>query len=74
MACIGKPYTVLLDRIGKQQGQLIGRSPYMQPVVVEADATLMHTLQTVVITSATSTSLKGELVSDFIRDDKRACA
>jgi tRNA-2-methylthio-N6-dimethylallyladenosine synthase len=74
MACIGKPYAVLLDRVGKQPGQLIGRSPYMQPVVVEADATLMHTLQTVVITSATSTSLKGELVSDFIRDDKRACA
>ncbi|MCR4377978.1 MAG: TRAM domain-containing protein, partial [Rhodospirillales bacterium] len=73
-ACIGKSYTVLLDRVGKQPGQLIGRSPYMQPVVVNAGGAMMHTLQGVMITSATSTSLKGELVADFVQDDKRACA
>ena len=67
---MGKTYPVLLDRTGKQPGQLVGRSPYTQAVVVEADESLMHTIQNVTITAAGKNSLKGELV----RDGERACA
>lgn len=67
---VGKTMTVMLDRTGRHPGQLIGRSPYMQPVVVEAPDALMHTVQEVLITSAGPLSLKGELC----RDQQRAYA
>jgi tRNA-2-methylthio-N6-dimethylallyladenosine synthase len=35
-AMAGRRLRVLLDRQGKLPGQLLGRSPYMQPVVIEA--------------------------------------
>lgn len=35
-AMAGRRMQVLLDRVGKRPGQLLGRSPYMQSVVVEA--------------------------------------
>lgn len=69
-ASVGQTYTVLFDRIGKKPGQLIGRSPYMQPVVVEADASILHSTQTVTITAASPSSLMGELR----HSDERACA
>ena len=73
-ASVGKTYPVLLDRSGKQPGQLVGRSPYMQAVVVEAPMdtgkSLMHSIQNVTITSAGPNSLKGVMV----RDEERACA
>lgn len=62
LASVGKTYSVLLDRIGKEPGQLVGRSPYTQAVVIEGDESLLHTIQDVVITSAAKTSLKGKLV------------
>ncbi|CAA7618130.1 isopentenyl-adenosine A37 tRNA methylthiolase [Magnetospirillum sp. LM-5] len=34
-ACVGKRMSVLLDRPGRRPGQLVGRSPYMQPVHVD---------------------------------------
>ncbi|MFC1673915.1 tRNA (N6-isopentenyl adenosine(37)-C2)-methylthiotransferase MiaB [Pseudomonadota bacterium] len=58
---VGRSFDVLLDRTGKHAGQLVGRSPYMQAVVVEADERLMHTIQRVTITSAAPNSLMGEL-------------
>ncbi|CAA7621360.1 isopentenyl-adenosine A37 tRNA methylthiolase [Magnetospirillum sp. SS-4] len=33
-SCVGREMRVLLDRPGRHQGQLLGRSPYMQPVHV----------------------------------------
>jgi len=33
-ACVGREMAVLLDRPGRYEGQLLGRSPYMQPVHV----------------------------------------
>lgn len=61
-ASIGKTMTVLFDRVGKKPGQLIGRSPYMQAVVVETDPSMMHRSCDVEITSAHTYSLKGNLV------------
>jgi len=36
-ACIGREMAVLLDRPGRYPGQLLGRSPYMQPVHVRTE-------------------------------------
>ncbi|MDP2699332.1 tRNA (N6-isopentenyl adenosine(37)-C2)-methylthiotransferase MiaB [Thalassospira sp.] len=62
-ACIGQEMDVLLDRMGKYDGQLVGRSPYMQPVYVkglsEADLGRIVRLK---ITEARPNSLGGELV------------
>lgn len=70
VASVGKTYAVLFDRTGKEPGQLVGRSPYTQAVVIEGDESLLHTIQDVLITSAGKTSLKGKLVGAA----KRACA
>jgi tRNA-2-methylthio-N6-dimethylallyladenosine synthase len=61
--CVGREMDVLLDRKGKYEGQLVGRSPYMQPVHVngltEADLGRIVRLK---ITEAKPNSLGGELV------------
>jgi len=67
---IGKTMPVLLDRAGKKTGQLVGRSPYMQAVVVEAPEQLLNRIVDVTITSAGPNSLMGELNLD----DRKACA
>ncbi len=38
-ACVGREMRVLLDRPGRHTGQLVGRSPYMQPVHVKLGGT-----------------------------------
>ena len=53
---------VLLDRPGKRPGQLMGRSPYMQSVPVNAPQRLAGTVVDVRITAAHANSLAGELV------------
>lgn len=71
---VGRTFDVLLDRGGKHAGQLVGRSPYMQAVVVEADEALMHTIQRVTITSAGPNSLMGELAEEHTSEPQRATA
>ncbi|OSQ40341.1 tRNA (N6-isopentenyl adenosine(37)-C2)-methylthiotransferase MiaB [Thalassospira mesophila] len=64
-SCVGREMDVLLDRIGKFEGQIVGRSPYMQPVHVDgltkADLGRVVRLK---ITAAKPFSLAGELVED----------
>ncbi|OKH87295.1 tRNA (N6-isopentenyl adenosine(37)-C2)-methylthiotransferase MiaB [Thalassospira sp. TSL5-1] len=64
-SCVGREMDVLLDRTGKFEGQLVGRSPYMQPVHVngltEADLGRIVRLK---ITAAKPFSLAGELVEE----------
>ncbi len=56
-SCIGKTLPVLLDRKGRHDGQMIGRSPYMQPVHVEAPDALFGTIADLVIETASANSL-----------------
>ena len=70
LRAVGQVLPVLLDRTGKHPGQLIGRSPYMQAVVVDAPESLLHTIQNVTITEAGPNSLQGELADG----GQRACA
>jgi len=71
-ACIGRELDVIFDRPGKFAGQMIGRSPYMQPVVV-SDARLgMGDRASVTITAATATSLSGTVAAAGCGDSLEA--
>lgn len=71
LATVGKTIDVLLDRPGKQTDQLIGRSPWMQPVHVDAprradgQPAVMGDMVTLTITAATATSLTGVQPAPF---------
>ncbi|MFY8095412.1 MAG: tRNA (N6-isopentenyl adenosine(37)-C2)-methylthiotransferase MiaB [Niveispirillum sp.] len=60
---IGRTLTVLFDRVGKLDGQLLGRSPYMQSVYVQATARLMGQMVDVHVTGAFANSLSGHVVT-----------
>jgi len=60
--CIGQSMEVLLTNRGRHSGQLVGRTPYLQPVHVEApDALLGNVIATRIVDSQPN-SLGGELV------------
>jgi tRNA-2-methylthio-N6-dimethylallyladenosine synthase len=61
-ACVGSRTDVLLEKPGKHPGQLIGRSPWMQSVHVEADAGAAGRLVPVRIVSAGPHSLEAEIL------------
>ena len=62
-ACIGKTMPVLLDRPGKRDGQMMGRSPYLQNVHLQVDADRRGEIVPVTITESHRTSLGGELAT-----------
>jgi len=55
--------SVLLDRRGKKEGQLVGRSPYLQSVHVDAPETLFGSFADVKIDKGFANSLSAVLVS-----------
>jgi tRNA-2-methylthio-N6-dimethylallyladenosine synthase len=59
--CVGRTYDVLFERPGRYNGQLVGRSPYLQPVQVDAPTALIGTISAVTITATASNSLFGTL-------------
>ncbi len=62
-ACVGKVVPVLLERAGRHPGQLVGRSPHMQWVHLEAEASLCGHVLEVEIQAAGPNSLGGSLRS-----------
>jgi tRNA-2-methylthio-N6-dimethylallyladenosine synthase len=58
-SCVGRTLPVLLDRPGRHDGQLVGRSPYMQAVHVEAPADWLGRIVDLDIVSAGGNSLGG---------------
>ena len=60
---VGMTLPVLLDRKGKKDGQLVGRSPFMQSVFVQANDRLMNTIADIKITEGFDNSLTGEIVT-----------
>lgn len=60
---VGHEMPVLFDRPGRHTGQLLGRSPFMQPVHVTAPDHLMGDLALVRITESHANSLAGRLVA-----------
>jgi len=58
-ACVGRVLNVLLDRPGRRPGQLVGRSPYMQPVHAQVPQSVFGTVQPLRITEGFANSLAG---------------
>lgn len=65
-SCIGKTLPVLLDRKGREPGQLVGRSPYMQAVHTEGPETLLGTTVNLTISAGQANGLAAEAVSGQI--------
>jgi tRNA-2-methylthio-N6-dimethylallyladenosine synthase len=59
--CLGRTFDVLFERPGRHPGQLVGRSPYLQPVQVIAPVSLIGEVATVTITEIGRNSLFGTL-------------
>ena len=57
---VGRTLPVLLEKPGRHPGQLVGRSPYLQPVHLSAPARLIGALLPVRIRGAEPNSLAGE--------------
>jgi tRNA-2-methylthio-N6-dimethylallyladenosine synthase len=61
---VGKTLAVLFEKKGRRAGQIAGRSPYLQPVQVEASETLIGRIVPVEITGLGTNSLFGRLKPD----------
>jgi tRNA-2-methylthio-N6-dimethylallyladenosine synthase len=60
-SCIGRKLDVLFEKPGRISGQLVGRSPYLQPVQVMAPTSFIGQIAAVRITDIGSNSLFGVL-------------
>ena len=60
-SCLGRTFSLLFERPGRYAGQLVGRSPYLQPVQVEAPRALIGTIAAVTVTEVAANSLFGTL-------------
>ncbi|MEL6622222.1 MAG: tRNA (N6-isopentenyl adenosine(37)-C2)-methylthiotransferase MiaB [Pseudomonadota bacterium] len=61
--CVGKVLPVLFDRRGREDNQLVGRSPYLQSVHATAGPDQMGTICLVAIETAGPNSLSGRIAS-----------
>jgi len=59
--CRGLTLDVLFDKPGRLPGQIVGRTPYLQPVQVMAPTTLIGEICPVTITNLGANSLFGSL-------------
>jgi tRNA-2-methylthio-N6-dimethylallyladenosine synthase len=60
-ACIGRTLPVLLEKPGRHEGQLIGRSPYLQSVHVAAAVERIGEIVPALITAASGNSLSASV-------------
>ena len=59
---VGKVMPVLFETKGRHNGQLTGRTPYMQNLYAKADKSLINKIVSVKVTGASTNSLKGEVI------------
>jgi len=67
---VGSTVPVLLDRHGREQGQLVGRSPYMQAVHIQDSETLFGSIVDVHIQAGYAYSLQGELAVNTMNAER----
>ena len=60
-SCLGCTVSVLFERPGRHDGQIVGRSPYLQPVHIAAPASLIGEIAAVTVTDMVANSLFGTL-------------
>ena len=59
--CEGQDMQVLIEKKGGRDGQMTGRSPYMQSVYLSGDETLLGQMVTLTVTQARQNSLYAEM-------------
>jgi tRNA-2-methylthio-N6-dimethylallyladenosine synthase len=67
-AQVGRVLPVLVEKRGRQPGQLGGRSPYLQAVHMDGPERLIGTIQPVEIVAAGNNSLSGKFVTSAERN------
>ena len=60
---VGQSFPVLFEKPGRHDGQLVGRSPYLQHVSAPGSRDLIGQIRTVAISSASPYSLAGEVMA-----------
>ncbi|HZO45836.1 MAG TPA: tRNA (N6-isopentenyl adenosine(37)-C2)-methylthiotransferase MiaB [Xanthobacteraceae bacterium] len=61
--CVGQSFDVLFEKAAQRPGQMVGRSPYLQPVHVMAPSSIVGEIRRVTVTETHAYSLFGELTS-----------
>ncbi len=62
----GRTLPVLFEKHGRNEGQICGRSPYLQSVFVQGPASLIGSIQNVDITGAGRNALSGNLCQEAV--------
>ena len=66
LAAIGKTLPVLFEKPGRETGQLVGRTSYLQPVHVQGSKSLIGKIENVKIETLTANSLHGALAEGVL--------
>jgi tRNA-2-methylthio-N6-dimethylallyladenosine synthase len=61
--CVGMTFDVLFDKPGREPGQIVGRSPYLQPVPVIGPTSLIGESASVTVIEVRTNSLFGKLLN-----------
>ena len=61
-SCVGKRLPILIEKTGRLDGQMVGRSPYLQAVHLQADSALTGRIVMADIIASKPNSLEGRLV------------
>ena len=70
--CLGATFDVLLEKPGRHSGQLVGRTPYLQPIQVMAPMRRIGDLAAVTVTQIGPNSLFGTMARPAPRSDGTA--
>jgi tRNA-2-methylthio-N6-dimethylallyladenosine synthase len=68
-SCVGTSMDVLFERRGTRAGQIVGRSPYLQSVQVDAGPDLIGAIRTVEIAATATWSLHGRLTHERVEEE-----
>src|SRR5947208_15677937 len=69
VGCVGRTFDVLFDKPGRHPGQIVGRSPYLQPVPVIGPTSLIGEIAPVTVTEVRTNSLYGALAPSHHQAD-----
>jgi tRNA-2-methylthio-N6-dimethylallyladenosine synthase len=61
-AAMGRASDVLFEKLGRNEGQIVGRTPHLQPVHVAAPASLIGSIRPVHVEALMGNSLRGRLI------------
>jgi tRNA-2-methylthio-N6-dimethylallyladenosine synthase len=67
---VGRTVDVLFEKAGRHAGQIVGRSPYLQPVHIRGPADMIGNVSAVTVTEINGYSLLGIPVTGAVRVDE----